>query len=1477
MTSRIACSRVVVCRLKISLLLSVTLLVPIIFSTSNVSAAANPVPFIEIVTPISMSPGMTGVTLTVKGTGFVPGSLVIWNGSPLSTTFVSTKELSAPLPDTFVAAAGVGSVSVISPAPGGRRSNVIFVPIISAQVSTVFPSTPTTTVNVGSKPVGLVTADFNGDGIPDIAVANNVSGTVSVLLGNGDGTFTTRSTPSAGTGANWLAVGDFNEDGIPDLAVANCGCSEVGGVTILLGNGDGTFTLKSPPDTRSGAYAVTAGDFNGDGHLDLAVTNHLNGTVTILVGQGDGTFVIGSILTVGSDPGGIVAGDFNEDGILDLAVGNHDSNTVSVLLGIGDGTFQSQSTFPTGGSGSPTGLIAADFNEDGHLDLAAVNASDVGILLGDGNGSFTLKANPNTGTNSLTTGVSGDFNGHGQMDIVVSDSVSSEFFLLQGVGDGTFLPAVTYTTTAGAFGVTAGDFNDDGALDLAISNSTANDVSIYLQSMPVSLFPTSLSFGDQPVGTTSSPQAVTLTNNSGSTLNFTSIGFVGTDSGDFSQNNNCGSSISNTSTCTVNVTFTPSVEGPSNATLTVVDDASNSPQTVAASGNGTVAPQITSANRTTFILGAVGFFTVIASGFPVPSLSEVGLLPSGVTFTDNGNGTAILAGTPAQGTSAAYSLTLTALNSVGSDSQVFVLTVVTPPAISKAFGLTTVPLNGIISLAFTITNPNTSTALSGVAFVDNLPAGLVIATPNNLNNTCGGTAAAVAGTSSVILANGTLAANATCRVSVNVLPTTSGLKNNTVQVASTEGGPGNTSSASTTVVAPPGISKLFGAASIPLEGSTSLTFTVQNNNTATQLTGIGFTDSLPVGLVISSPNGQVGTCGGGTITTIQGTNVIGLTGATLAQSSSCSFSVNVTGTAPGTQNNTTSNIISNEGGAGGPASASINVVAPPTIAKAFDPAVISLNGVTVLTITVTNPNANRVELSGVGFTDVLPVGLVVATPNGLSNSCNGTAAAVAGSTNISLAGASIPAPNTSCTVIVNVEATALGQYTNITGPVSSTNGGAGNTGTSNLIVATPPTITKVFGGTTIALGASTSLTFTINNPNTATSLSGVAFVDNLPSGLVVSTPNGLTGACGAGSIAASPGTQSISLTAGTVATNGSCTFSVNVTAMSAGNQVNTTGSVSATIGGTGNAATATVNVLAPDLTIAKSHSGNFYEGQIGATYTITVSNVGAGPTAGAVTVTDTIPSSLTATAITGTGWSCTIATASCVRTDPLAASTSYPKIAVTVNVAANAPSTVTNTATVSGGDELDLANDTAIDVTTVTLPPDFTISIAPTTNTVVPGQKTSYQITITPINNVFANPINFTTSGLPARTSIVFNPSDVTPGANLANSTFVVSTSNGDPYVPNQSSINIMPFYGPLVGVAGFVLSWFGFRRRHLKNAMVFVFVILVCAGLTISGCVGYASSFQSLSSPLGTYTITITAGSGTLQHSAIVTLIVHE
>ena len=504
-----------------------------------------------------------------------------------------------------------------------------------------------------------------------------------------------------------------------------------------------------------------------------------------------------------------------------------------------------------------------------------------------------------------------------------------------------------------------------------------------------------------------------------------------------------------------------------------------------------------------------------------------------------------------------------------------------------------------------------------------------------------------------------------------------------------------------TYAASPTIAKAFGAGSIPVGGTTTLTFTLTNPNSGTALTGVGFTDTLPAGLTVA--NGTSAVCGG-TLTT-SGNNTITLAGATISASGSCVFPVTVTGTSAGVKNNTTNPVTSNEGGTGLTASASVTVVAPPTIGKAFGASSIPVNGTTSLTFTLTNPNSGT-ALTGVGFSDTLPAGLTVA--NTTSAVCGGTLTTSGGNT-ITLAGATIAASG-NCVFPVTVTGTAAGTKNNTTGPVTSTNGGTGGPASASVDVVAPPAISKAFGATSLGLNGTTSLSFTTTNPaGNAVALTGVAFTDTLPAGLVVATPNGLTGSCGGGTITANAGSNSISLSGATIAAGGSCTFSVNVTAVASGTQVNTTSNVTSTNGGTGNAATASINVLAPDLAITKTHTGTFVKGQT-ADYTITVSNVGAGPTSGTVTVTDTLPGGLTATAMSGTGWTCTLGTLTCTRSDALAAGASYPPITLTVSIAATAPNSLSNSAAVTGGGDASPANNTATDPTSLGAAPIPTLS-----------------------------------------------------------------------------------------------------------------------------------------------------------------------
>ncbi|MFI5461494.1 MAG: beta strand repeat-containing protein, partial [Isosphaerales bacterium] len=354
-------------------------------------------------------------------------------------------------------------------------------------------SAPFQPISVGSGPDAIVAGDFNGDGKLDLAVANKYSNDISVLLGNGDGTFQPQVTYAVGSYPVAIMAGDFNGDGKLDLAVANEGSfflNSMGDtVSVLLGNGDGTFQPQVTYAVGSGPDAIVAGDFNGDGKLDLAVANAGSysvddGTVSVLLGNGDGTFQPQVTYAVGLSPSSIVAGDFTGDGRIDLAVagGNYNSVTgsvgeVSVLLGNGDGTFQPAVQYAVGAN--PTGIVAGDFNGDGKLDLAVANEydPDISVLLGNGDGTFRPQVTYALAQLPVAI-VAGDFNGDGKLDLAVTGGGSASVLL--GNGDGTFQSPVNSTVGYTPSTIVAGDFSGDGKLDLAAPNAGASDVSVLL-------------------------------------------------------------------------------------------------------------------------------------------------------------------------------------------------------------------------------------------------------------------------------------------------------------------------------------------------------------------------------------------------------------------------------------------------------------------------------------------------------------------------------------------------------------------------------------------------------------------------------------------------------------------------------------------------------------------------------------------------------------------------------------------------------------------------------------------------------------------------------------------------------------------------------------------------------------------------------------------------------------------------------------
>ncbi len=401
----------------------------------------------------------------------------------------------------------------------------------------------------GYGPEGLAVADLNGDGNPDLVMANCGEGSVGVLLGNSDGTFST-AVPysSGGFQPPSVAIADVNGDGRPDLVVANnCpegdNCAD-GAVGVLFGNGDGTF--QTVVTYGSGGYwatSVAVADVNGDGRPDIVVTNRCAsstqcglGTVGVLLNNGDGSFQ--AAVTYGS--GGywatsVVVADVNGDGKPDLLAASlyedrSDKHGVaSVLLGNGDGTFKKAVPYGTGGQLAEW-IAVADIDGDGRPDLLVSNSGsdDVGVLLGNGDGTFKKAVAYDSGSIGLISVAVADVNGDGKPDLVVAECANSGCAneglvgVLLGKGDGTFQTVVTYGSGGtGPYSVVIADVNRDGKPDLMVTDANTSSVGVL-------------------INTTLSPTTTTLTSslnpsNFGQSVTFTatvtSQGFKGTPTG----------------------------------------------------------------------------------------------------------------------------------------------------------------------------------------------------------------------------------------------------------------------------------------------------------------------------------------------------------------------------------------------------------------------------------------------------------------------------------------------------------------------------------------------------------------------------------------------------------------------------------------------------------------------------------------------------------------------------------------------------------------------------------------------------------------------------------------------------------------------------------------------------------------------------------------------------------------------------------
>ena len=626
--------------------------------------------FVGTVSVAGSSSNASALTVT----GAYPSSTAIsYTGNPGNYTVVATVAGNGLAPAT-------GQISFLDTTSGNSVLGT----------ATLAPSVPTLnwnsqTMATGILPYSVVAADLNGDGIPDLAIADNNECALIVLIGHGDGTFAAPSKINVTCYPQQIAVGDFNGDGRLDLVVtsepleSSAGQILPGVTTILLGKGDGTFTSVATQYTVGvEPTSIAVADFNGDGIADLAIGPFFPTGVTyplmILLGNGDGTFTAAAPIELPALPYSIAVGDFNGDGKTDMAVA---SGGVTVLLGNGDGTFTVGST-PTI-QVSPTCVQAGDFNGDGKLDVAAMGypttasspSGRLAILTGNGDGTFTPSSNLTIPYATFIANYSmaaGDFDADGKLDLAVANDGVNTIAILTGNGDGTFVESTTLPIGISPRDLTVADFAGNGKAGLAVVNSNSTTILLpqfaasatttlspsgigthlvdasypgdanytasassttALTASPITFSPGSLTFSAQFVGAASAAQAVTVNNTGSAAVNLSSI----VASANFTQTSNCGSVLAANASCTINVTFTPTTSGSLTGTLTLTDDANGagSTQAVLLTGTGqdfTLTAASGSPTSVTVAAGQTATYTL--------SLTSQGGLSGTVAFTITG-------------------------------------------------------------------------------------------------------------------------------------------------------------------------------------------------------------------------------------------------------------------------------------------------------------------------------------------------------------------------------------------------------------------------------------------------------------------------------------------------------------------------------------------------------------------------------------------------------------------------------------------------------------------------------------------------------------------------------------------------------------------------------------------------------------------------------------------------------------------------
>lgn len=487
------------------------------------------------------------------------------------------------------------------------------------------------------------------------------------------------------------------------------------------------------------------------------------------------------------------------------------------------------------------------------------------------------------------------------------------------------------------------------------------------------------------------------------------------------------------------------------------------------------------------------------------------------------------------------------------------------PGFAKVFSPDTIAQGETSILTFSIDNSANAILAESVTFSDTFPSGLVVADAPATANDCGGTLTATAGAGSVSLSDGTLAAGASCEITVTVRALGSGTLENVTSTLTSSIATADEARATLTVsdAGAPLFTKAFSPDTLAQGEISTLTFTIDNTANAILADSMAFDDVYPTGMITADDPNIVNDCGG-TLTSAAGGASTSLTDGTVAEGASCTISVDVRAIGTGALDNTTTELTSTLATATA-ASATLTSTAAtaPVLAKSFSPSSIAQGEVSTLTISIDNA-ANAIEAASMELTDTFPSGMIVASTPALTNTCGGTVSAVAGTGTLTLSNGMV-AEATSCEITVSVRAIETGALVNVTGDLTSTIATASAaSATLTVLDAQAPGFTMTISPDSIAQGQETTLSFVIDNTVNAIEATDLTFDNTLPTDVTIASTPGVTDSCG-GTVTAVAGASSLSFSDGTVAEGATCEVTVQLRAIGTGTVTNTASTLTSSL------------------------------------------------------------------------------------------------------------------------------------------------------------------------------------------------------------------------------------------------------------------------------------------------------------------------